>query len=121
MMLLAYLIRTGAEWREVQVRVNLVVPDPAGAAAARGNLLEIIEKLRIGAAARVIVSEGRPFPEILREASADADLVFLGLAVPENVPDFTSYYEGLQKRARGLPTTAFVLASEEMEFSEVLL
>jgi solute carrier family 12 sodium/potassium/chloride transporter 2 len=121
MMLLSYLLRTSMEWRRARVCVKLVVPDDEAAAAAGANLRSIIEGLRIGAEADVLVGRREEFPRILRETSADADLVFLGLAPPDKVPDFTAYYEKLQENTAGLPTTAFVLAAEDMDFAEVLL
>ena len=121
MMILSYLLRTSLEWRRARVCVKLMVPDEAGAAAAETNLRRIIEGLRIGAEAEVLVGSRERFPEVLRTASSDADLVFLGLANPSQVPDFTAYYERLQDTAAGLPTTAFVLAAEDLDFAEVLL
>ncbi|MGI9175675.1 MAG: Na-K-Cl cotransporter [Rhodothermales bacterium] len=119
MMLLAYLIQTSFSWREADVRVKIVVPSEAAAEDARRNLTALVSGTRIGASTHVIVSSGRPFDEILRASSADADLVFLGMAEPTG--DFAAYYEGLLERTRGLPTTAFVLAAEEVAFGEMLL
>ena len=121
MMLLAYLLRTSREWRRARVCVKLIVPDPEAAEAAGSNLRSIIEGLRIGAEAEVLVGPRSRFPEMLRNTSADADLVFLGLAAPEQVDDFTAYYERLQNITAGLPSTAFVLAAEDLDFAEVLL
>jgi solute carrier family 12 sodium/potassium/chloride transporter 2 len=97
-----------------------VVPDEEGADAADKNLSAIIEKLRVGAEGEVLVGSREEFPGILARESADADLVFMGLASPDDVPDFTAYYERLQTMAATLPSTAFVLASEELDFAEVL-
>ena len=119
MMILAYLLRTSTAWMEARVVVKLVVPDEEAAEAARTNLKTIITDLRLGAEAQVLVANGRPFPEILRESSRDADLVFLGMAEPGE--DFVTYYEHMQELAADLPTTAFVLAAEDVEFAEVLL
>jgi solute carrier family 12 sodium/potassium/chloride transporter 2 len=119
MMILAYLLRTSTGWLGARVCVKLVVPSEAAAAQARENLHGIIQGLRIGAEAQVLVSDGRPFPEILRESSAGADLVFLGLAEPDD--DFVDYFARLQEITRGLPTTAFVLAGERVDFASVLL
>ena len=121
MMLLSYLLRTSMDWRRARVCVKLMVPNQEAADAAGANLRAIIEGLRIGAEADVIVGRRDEFPRILRETSADADLVFLGLAPPDKVPDFTAYYEQLQKTTAGLPPTAFVLAAEDLDFAEVLL
>jgi hypothetical protein len=80
--------------------------------AARRNVVIVRE-------GEIVVGEGRPFDDILLESSRDADLVLLGLAEPAE--NFVSYYENLQRRVRGLPTTAFVLAAEDISFGEVLL
>jgi amino acid transporter len=118
MLLLAYLLRTSGGWRGANIDLKLVVPDETAATAARPNLEAIVQQLRLGAVARVIVSHGRPFPEILHESSQNADLVFLGMAQPSE--NFTSYYERLQEMATGLPTTMFVLAAPDFAFDEVL-
>lgn len=121
MMLLSYLLRTSIEWGEARVCVKLMVPGQGAAEAAGANLRSIISGLRIGAEAEVLVGPRERFPEVLKQASSDADLVFLGLADPSRLEDFTAYYERLQRITDGLPTTAFVLASEDMDFAEVLL
>jgi len=45
----------------------------------------------------------------------------MGMARPDVVPDFPAYYRSLQERTASLPTTVFVLASEKLDFGEVLL
>jgi hypothetical protein len=119
MMILAYLLRTSRQWRNAEVCVKMVVPTDAAVEGSSHNLAKLVEDLRTGATTRVIVADGRPFDEILRESSRRADLIFLGLAKPED--DFVSYCEELQRRIEGLPTTIFVLASEDMDFEEILL
>ncbi|MBA2245132.1 MAG: amino acid permease [Gemmatimonadetes bacterium] len=119
MMLLAYLLRTSVGWTGAEVHVKLVVPSAAAAAAAQANLESIIASLRIGAVARVIIADGRPFPLVLRQSSEDADLIFLGVAEPDE--NFAAYYTKLHAMVLGLPSCIFVLAGQEVAFSEVLL
>jgi hypothetical protein len=72
----------------------------------------------------VLVAGGRSFDEILHTASEDADLVFLGLAEPDSPAikgDYVAYYERMQHRLAGLPTTVLVLAAEDLAFGEVLM
>ena len=90
-----------------------------GMATIDKNLNRMVSDMRTGAISEVLVAGGRSFDEILHQASADADLVFLGMASPFN--DFRAYYENLQQRITGLPTTVFVLAAEDLAFGEVLL
>ncbi len=118
MLILAYLLRTSWQWRSAEIRLKLVVPNEAAAQSAEANLTNLTESLRIGAKSEIILAEGRSFNDILNDSSADADLVFLGLAVPKDNP--VEYYKTLQKRVAGLPTTVMVLAAENLDFSEML-
>ncbi len=119
MLLLAYLLGKNISWRKAKIYLNLVVPDGAAAEAARINLEDLIAKLRIPAFPQVLIAEGRSFNEILHSSSAHADLIFLGMARPKD-DSFTTYYENLQTRVTGLPTTLFVLAAPDFAFEEVL-
>lgn len=119
MMILGYLLQSSRTWWDAEVRIKMVVEDKNAAEGALQNLEGIIDKIRTGAKAEVIVSNGRSFNEILHETSREADLVFLGMAEPNE--NFTAYYETLQERLKDLPTTVMVLAAEEVSFGEVLM
>ena len=119
MVILSWLISTSLEWRGSTVTVKMVVPTESASIGARANLENILHLARTNALAEVIVSNGRPFWEIIRESSASADLVFLGMAEPTE--GFEHYYGQLQENTRGLPTTVFTLAAEELEFGEVIM
>ncbi|ELS05265.1 amino acid transporter [Xenococcus sp. PCC 7305] len=118
MLLLAYLLSTDISWRNPRIYLKLVVPDEAAAIAARENIKSYINKLRIDVKSQVYISQGRPFADILRQFSKNADLVFLGMATPNE--NYTEYYENLQAKVVGLPSTVFVLAAPEFAFGEVL-
>ncbi len=118
MLLLAYLLSTDLNWRDTRIYLKLVVPDEAAAAAARENLKSYVNKLRIDVTSQVYTAQGRPFAEILRQCSNNADLVFLGMATPQE--NYMEYYENLQAKVVGLPSTVFVLAAPEFAFGEVL-
>ena len=97
----------------------MVVPTDDVAQEAHRNLRQIVGALRTGAETEVIVSNGESFDTLLHTSSQDADLVFLGMAPPSD--GFRAYYENLQRRVAGLPTTVLVLAAEDLPFGEVLL
>ncbi|NEP19546.1 MAG: Na-K-Cl cotransporter, partial [Leptolyngbya sp. SIO4C1] len=118
MLILAYLLRNSWRWRSAEICLKLVVADSTAAQAVETNIKGLIETLRIGAKPEVIVAAGRPFDDILNQSSASADIVFLGLATPNEA--FPDYYQSLQKRTAALPPTIFVLASEELAFAELL-
>lgn len=119
MILLAYLLQSSRTWWDAKVRVKMVVGDENAAKNAQSNLSDVIKKVRIDAKAEVLFYGDKTFNEILHESSGDADLVFMGMAEPDE--DFTSYYSHLQTRLKGLPTTIMVLAAEEISFGSVLM
>ncbi|MEB3359973.1 MAG: Na-K-Cl cotransporter [Synechococcales bacterium] len=118
MLLLGDLLRNNIEWRNAEIFLKLVVPDEAARQAARANLDELVQNLRLKVYTQVIVSEGRSFDVILQETSAKADLIFLGMATPDE--NYSQYYEALQRRTVNLPTILFVLAAPGFAFTEVL-
>ncbi len=119
MMVLAYLLRSGVRWHHANVNLKLVVDNQEARAPALANLERIAAELRFGAEPEVIVGGGKPFPQILQESSALADIVFLGLAEPSE--QYAAYLREAFDRAARMPPTAFVLASEDLKFGEVLL
>ncbi|GAB2771421.1 Na-K-Cl cotransporter [Salinimicrobium soli] len=119
LMILAYLLRSSISWYHARVTLKILVHDEKAATDARKNLSAVIKKLRTGARLEVIVSEGRSFDEVLHTSSANADLIFMGLAKPDE--NFEEYYQNMQVRLKGMPTTVMVLAAEEISFGEVLL
>jgi amino acid transporter len=119
MLTLAYLLQTSVQWRGADVRVKMVLPTDEAARSARPNLESIVDSLRSGARAEVVVSNGRPFVDIMRESSARADLVFLGMREPDD--GFGAYYERMGAAVEGMPTAALVLAAEDLPFAEIVL
>ena len=119
MMILAYLLQSSRLWWGAEVTVKMMIPNEQAAKKAEESLKTIIAKLRTGAQGKVIVSKGRSFYETLRESSSEADLIFLGMATPDD--KFAEYYENIQKNLQGLPTTVMVLAGREISFGEVLM
>ncbi len=118
MMILAWLIHSDLSWRGCRVRLSVVADNDLSARDVSANISEILHRTRVGFELRVIVSEGRPFHEIQHASSADADLVLMGMAGPDD--NYVTYMEGLMERSRGLPTTLFVLGAQDFAFEEVL-
>lgn len=118
MLLLGYLLRTDIEWRNAEIYLKLVVPEQAAVQPTQANVDSVIRNLRIRAVSQILVSNGRPFYDILHESSQNADLIFLGIRTPGE--NFTQYYEDLQSKTAGLPTTVFVLAAPGFSYGEIL-
>jgi len=119
MMVIAYLLRSGVRWHHAEVRLKLVVAQPEARVPALANLARKVAELRIGAIPEVIVADGRPFDDILKESSRDADMVLLGMAEPDE--NFVAYLRAARQRAAEMAPTMFVLAAEDLPFGKVLL
>jgi hypothetical protein len=119
MLILAYLLRSGIRWRESELRLNLMVDREEAFEPARENLERVVKGMRITATCNVVLANGRSFEEVLLGSVTDTDLLFLGMAEPGE--QFPEDYRRLLQRAPLLPPTAYVLATDEMNFSEVLI
>lgn len=119
MLLLADLLLTDIQWSKADLHLKLMVQDRAGAEAAQTNIDRLLRQLRIEAKAQIVESAGRPFHVVLKETSQHADLLFLGMAPPDD-KDYAEYYRTMQQRTAGLPATVFVLAAPDFAFVDVL-
>jgi len=121
---LAHLLQAGPEWYRSQLMIKTIVAAPEHVQAAQHRLDALIETGRLKAEAEVLVlePEGDAF-QLIRTASAEADLVFLGMRPPDpgdSVEDYSRYYAALLEKTEGLPATALILAAEDIEFRRIL-
>jgi len=107
MVLLAHLLTRNWEWVGAEIRVLRVVGDAGGVEPATAKLRDLVDESRVVAKAEARVANGRPFQEILHEASADADCVVLGFELPE--PGAEAEWHGhFSEFLEGMPTTLLV-------------
>lgn len=109
MILLAHLLTRNWEWAGSQLRVRRVVYDEAGVEPATQALQALIDEARVDALAEAVLSDGRPFTQIIKENSWNAHCVFLGFEVPEEGDEnrWHGFYEEVMEF---LPTTILVSA-----------
>ncbi|HIF38953.1 MAG TPA: amino acid permease [Gemmatimonadetes bacterium] len=119
MLILGYLTQTSLIWKGSEVHLRMVVKDEKAKEETFRNLQGIIERTRTNFIPHVITSSGQNFWDLVLEHSQDADLVFLGIRKPQD--DFVNYWDKLLTETTNLPATVFVLASEEIDFKDVLL
>jgi hypothetical protein len=97
----------------------MILESENAAEEAQKNISELLKKVRIDIQENLVVSYGQSFDEMRRKISEKADLVLLGMQEPGD--NFLEYYTGMIKKIEGSPSTMFVLASQEINFEEVLL
>jgi hypothetical protein len=118
MILLVHLITKSPQWSGAQVTLKFVATDSRASEEATKNLDLMISAMRIDVKKEIISSDGRSFPEILRESSSRTDLIFLGLKEPDD--DYAPYLENFFGQISDLPATVLVLAGQKMDFGKVL-
>ena len=113
MLLLAHLLTLNWEWSQTQIRLKRVVEEEMGRTPATEALHELAQAARIDAQVEVVVS-AQPFAEILHEHSQDADVVFLGLWIPD-ASQAEELHREYTELCEGLPTTLLVYSSGEAD------
>lgn len=120
---LGYLLQESPEWHRASLSIKTIVASYPDREPALRRLSAVIEKGRLKADIDVLVRDvGGDTFDLIRTASADADLVFLGIRPPaadEELDEYTRYYSGLLGRTAGLPATVLTLAAEDIEFKRI--
>ena len=117
MILIAHLISQNPGWREdCVINLNMIIKSETGREAAAKNMQEILGKANIEARTNIIASESTDniLPLIIQRESRDADLVILGMALPEEGKE-EAFVQRTILFLAGLPTTLLVKSSEEVE------
>ncbi|MCK5799227.1 MAG: amino acid permease [Deltaproteobacteria bacterium] len=84
MLLFAHLLHLNPEWRHAKTTVRTILDDAGEAEEMDRKLREFVHEARIDAATDVIVKDAdATILETMHRASRKADLVFLGLPLPE--------------------------------------
>jgi hypothetical protein len=113
MLILAYLLTQNMPWRHARLRILRVTARPEERAAAQAELEGLIQASRVEAEALTLVSD-QGFAGVLKQHSADADLVFLGLDLaPESEAECSC--QRCILTVEGLPTTLLVHSSGEAD------
>ncbi|MFC2096382.1 Na-K-Cl cotransporter [Bacteroidota bacterium] len=118
MMILGYLMHNSPYWQNIKINIKMVVNSDEAAQGASRNLKNRLSGMRVNFNTKVLVSKGESFWNIINHESANSDLVMLGLKTPDD--DFAEYFEKLKVNTKSLNKKIFVLASQDIEFKDVL-
>lgn len=113
MLLLAHLWTENPECRKGRIRLLRAVSNEEAREASEKHLNELVKGARIEAEVQVVMSKNS-WKEVILETSKEADVVFLGLGIPEDGKEeaFLKIYEPLVK---GLKTTLLVHSNEKLD------
>ena len=108
MLLLAYLLSHNPEWRGAQLVVTSLASSELMRERTQNHLNELLPELRINARTDVLMKpDDMTVREVIFAQSQTADVVFLGLPVPE-VGEETEAAQRMANMAEGLSTVFFV-------------
>ena len=116
MLLLAHLVARHRDWEGATVRVLRMVGRPEAVDRVQAETERLLEAVRVEAEVRVIVRDDPdlPFPQLVAQHSADADLTVLGMQRPS--PETAEGYgTGLNELVQAAGTTLLVHNGEPDE------
>lgn len=120
---LAYQITKSPVWEQSKLVLKTIVETEEERDAAKERLDTFIEEQRIPAETEVLIKRLPNVFDIIRQSSADAGLVFMGMRPPgddETAEDYSRYYGTLMETTNDMPPLALVLAAETIEFKQVI-
>ncbi len=128
MLLLAHLLKCNHDWHNAEVTIMSIASSEMMKTRNEDYLNKLIPDIRIEAKANVLIKEkDRAIADMIQEHSGEAEVVFLGLGIPEPGKEH-EYGERLDSLAGSLPVVFFVknssmfigelLESPEEEFEE---
>jgi len=106
MVLLAYMMQQSWTWKRSYVRVLRVVANEAGREPSLEAMRTLLGEARVTAQPICIV-DGRPFPDVLRERSSDADCVLLGYELPDE-ENRDAWYATWSRALENMPSVLLV-------------
>ena len=108
MLLLAYLLTQNPEWIKSRITIKSVASTESMREEVLNNLARMIHEVRISAERKVIMkTDDRPIFKLIQEESREADIVFLGLALPEEGEE-EAYAERIDALIEGIPRVVLV-------------
>jgi hypothetical protein len=108
MLLLAHLLTRNGQWRGAEIHIFSIASNELKKSETENQLSKLLPEARIDATTNVLVKQkDESIRQIIQRESADADIVFLGLATPSE-DQVAQYAERMFALAEPFPTVFFV-------------
>lgn len=122
MLALACMVRRSSDWSGARLRLCRIVEKEEARDEAQRTLSAFLTQARVNAEVTVLIQDGRPAFERIREASRDSSLVFLGVRKPDETESdeaYATYTRAFLEGTSGLPLTVFAMAAETVDFQGI--
>ena len=107
MLMLAHMLSLNAGWRGSRIELKSVVSTADQQQPQIDALTKLSEEVRIKVYPEVVLRAGRDLPDVLAEHSQGAQIVFLGMGLPEPGAE-EEYRARVERLVKNLPTTVLV-------------
>lgn len=121
---LAQLLNTSQPWRNSKLSIKTIFSATEDRAEIEEGLRAFAEQGRLDATIEAVLADNSDLFSIIEKSSRDADFIFLGLRSPnpdESLEDYSSYLRQIFQCTTGIPSIAYVLASENLDFKKIFL
>ena len=120
---LAHLMQSSKDWMDAKINIKTIVKNDA----LQCHIMKLFQKytpvLRLKNLSFIpFIDLNEDFYAHLATYSMHTKLTFLGLRAPltdESLLSYTSYYQNIMEKTREIPTVAYVLAGEKINFHRI--
>jgi amino acid transporter len=122
MLALVFLLRQNDRWRGTELVLKRIVESAEEEPGVSKELQSFVQGARLHARTEVLLQEGRSPFQVIRQSSADADFVVLGIRPPEpeeTLESYGAYYQWLLRETEPLSATLLTMAMEELDFHRI--
>ncbi|MCL4179355.1 MAG: Na-K-Cl cotransporter [Verrucomicrobia bacterium] len=122
MLALVFLLRQNDRWRHTELVLKRIVESADEEPGVTQEMLSFVQGARIRARTEVLLQEDRSPFQVIRQSSADADFVVLGIRRPEaeeTLESYGAYYQWLLRETEPLSATLLTMATEELDFQRI--
>jgi hypothetical protein len=120
MLLLAYLVTAQRKWKKAKVTLLTVVEAESDREEREQVLQHILDNARLEATSRVLVRNGRAIGTLMEEESGTADLLILGMRIPDAGESAVGFVRQKQQLLERLPTSVLVQSARHFVGEPVL-
>jgi solute carrier family 12 sodium/potassium/chloride transporter 2 len=121
---LAHLMGTSPLWRHAKIILKTIVSSADDRNETEKGLRTFVEQGRLDVTVESVLSDDSDLFSTIEKSSKDSDFIFIGLRPPapdEPVEKYVGYLYAIFQNTKGIPSVAYVLASEDLDFKKIFL
>jgi solute carrier family 12 sodium/potassium/chloride transporter 2 len=122
MITLAYQLRRSGGWQNSRIVLKRMILQESERMEIEDFLTGFLDDQRLEMEYEILNAEGRVPFDLMRESSADASIVLIGLRHPqaeEPEESYVNYYRRIVASTHGMPVV-MVMSAEKIDFSEII-